>query len=81
MAQRHYPCGRLLPITYYFHLSCLPNEGQVAQVANTWLCAGQPGFDPGCQRGGDFSSLLRVQTNPGPTQPPIKMSIGGFPQG
>ena len=30
-----------------------------------WLRAGRPGFDPRCRRGGDFSSLLRVQTGPG----------------
>ena len=27
--------------------------------------AGRPGFDPGCGRGGDFSSFLRIQTGPG----------------
>ena len=27
--------------------------------------AGRPGFDPGCRRGGDFSTLLHIQIGPG----------------
>ena len=43
------------------------------------LRAGQPGFDPGCRRGGDFSSFLRVQTGPGVDSASYKMSTGAFP--
>ena len=43
-----------------------------------WLRAGQPGFDPGCRSGGDFSSLLRVQTGPGVHSTSYKMSTGEF---
>ena len=39
----------------------------------------RPGFDPGCRRGGDFSSLLRVQTGPGVHSASYKMSTGVFP--
>ena len=42
------------------------------------LRAGRPGFDPGCRRGGDFSSLLRVQTGPGVHSTSYKMSTGEF---
>ena len=42
-----------------------------------WLRAGRPGFDPGCRRGGDFSSLLHVQTGPGVQSASYKMSTGG----
>ena len=45
------------------------------------LRAGRPGFDPGCRRGGDFSSLLRVQTGPGVHSTSYKMSTGEFPRG
>ena len=45
------------------------------------LRAGQPGFDPGCRRGRDFSSLLRVQTGPGVHSASYKMSTGCFPGG
>ena len=53
--------------------------GQVAQAAR--LRAGRPGFDPGCRRGGDFYSLLRVQTGPGVHSTSYKMSTGEFPRG
>ena len=43
-----------------------------------WLRAGRPGFDPGCRRGGDFSSLLRVQTGPGVHSTSYKISTGDF---
>ena len=43
------------------------------------LRAGLPGFDPGCRRGGDFSSLLRVQTGSGVHSASYKMSTGVFP--
>ena len=43
--------------------------------------AGRPGFDPGYRRGGDFSSLVRVQTGPEVHSASYKMSTGGFPQG
>ena len=39
--------------------------GQVAEVQDTWLWGGQPGFDPRCQGCEYFSSLLHVQTGPG----------------
>ena len=42
-----------------------------------WLRAGRPG----CRRGGDFSSLLRVQTGPGVHSASYKMSTGDFPGG
>ena len=45
-----------------------------------WQRAGRPGFDPGCRRGGDFSSLLRVQTDPGVHSHSYKMSTEGFPR-
>ena len=35
---------------------------------------GVPGFDPGCRRGGDFSSVLRVWTGPGVHSTSYKMS-------
>ena len=45
------------------------------------LQAGQPGFNPGCRRGGDFSPLLRIQTGPGVHSASYKMSTEGFPWG
>ena len=42
-----------------------------------WLRAGRPEFDPGCRRGGNFSSHLRVQTGPGVHSTSYKMSIPG----
>ena len=44
-----------------------------------WLQAGRRGFVPGCRRGGDFSSLLRVQIGPGVHLASSKMSTGAFP--
>ena len=44
-----------------------------------WLRAGRPGFDPGCRKSGEFSSLLRVQNDPGVHYASSKMSTGGFP--
>ena len=38
-----------------------------------------PGSIPGVGGGGDFSSLLRVQTGPGVHSTSYKMSTGGFP--
>ena len=35
-------------------------------------------FNPGCRRGGDFSSLLHVQTGPGIHSASYKMSAGGL---
>ena len=46
-----------------------------------WLRAGRPGFDPGCRRSGDFSSLLLVQTGPGVHSTSYKMSTGEFLRG
>ena len=43
------------------------------------LRAGRPGFDPGCRRGGYFSSLLRIQTGPEVHSASYKMSTEGFP--
>ena len=40
--------------------------------------AGWPGLDPECQRGGDFSSLLRVQTGPGVCSDSCKNEYQGF---
>ena len=45
-----------------------------------WLWAGRPGFDPGCWRGGDFTSL-HVQTGPGVHSTSYKMSTGEFLRG
>ena len=45
------------------------------------LQAGWPGFNPGCRRGGDFSSVVRVQTGPEVHSVSYKMSTGGFPRG
>ena len=42
---------------------------------------GRPGFDPGCRRGGDFSSLLRVQTGPGVHSASYKNEYRGLPGG
>ena len=39
-----------------------------------WLRAGQPKFDPGCRKGGDISSLLRLQIDPGVHSASYKMS-------
>ena len=39
-----------------------------------------PGSIPGTEGGGDFSSLLRVQTGPEIHSVSYKMSIGGFPR-
>ena len=36
---------------------------------------------PGCRRGGDFSSLLRIQTGPEVHSASYKMSTEGFPLG
>ena len=49
------------------------------QGAELW--AGRPGFDPGYRKGGDFSSLLCVQTGPGVNSASYKMSTGAFPGG
>ena len=46
-----------------------------------WLQAGWAGFDPGCRRGGDFSSLLCVQTGPGVHSTSYKLNTGEFPGG
>ena len=46
-----------------------------------WLRAGRPGFDPGCRKGGDFSSSLHVQTGPGVHSTSYKMSTGEFLRG
>ena len=46
-----------------------------------WLRARWPGFDPGCWRGGEFSSLLHDQTGPEVHSASYKMSTGGFPWG
>ena len=40
-----------------------------------------PGSIPGVGGGGDFSSLLRVQTGPGVHSTSYKMSTGEFPWG
>ena len=49
------------------------------QVAG--LQAGRPGFDLGCRRGGDFSSLLRVQIGPEVNSTSYKVSTDDFPRG
>ena len=54
--------------------------GKVAQAARRWARAGRPQFDPGCRRGGDFSSLLHVQTGPEVHSASYKMITGGFPR-
>ena len=46
-----------------------------------WLRTGRPWFDSECGRGGDFSSLLHVQTGPEVHSASYKMSTGGFPRG
>ena len=46
-----------------------------------WLRAGRPGFDPGCRKSGEFSSLLRVQNDPGVHSGSCKMSTGGLSPG
>ena len=43
--------------------------------------SGRHRFDPVCQRGGDFSSLLHVQTGSGSTQSSIKCVLGAFSRG
>ena len=47
----------------------------------TWQQIGWPGFDPRYWRGGDFSSLLRVQTVLGVHSTSYKMSTEGFTWG
>ena len=46
---------------------------------NNYVWAGRPGFDPGCRRSADFSSLLRVHIGPGVHSASYKMSTGAFP--
>ena len=58
----------------YVQKNCGPG-GSKRQGAG--LRAGRPGFDPGCRRGGDFSSLFRVQTGPEVHSDSYKMSTGG----
>ena len=45
-------------------------------ISSAWLWAGQPGLNPRCRRGGDFSSLLLVQTDSGVHLTSCKMSAG-----
>ena len=45
------------------------------------LRTGRPRFDPGCRRGEDFSSLLRVRTAVEVHSAFYKMSTGAFPGG
>ena len=55
-------------------------EAQVLKQESTWLRAGRQGFDPGCRRRGDFSSLLCIQTGPGVHLTFYKISTVAFPQ-
>ena len=58
------------------------SEDQVSQNGKAFgYGLGRPGFDPGCLRGGDSSSLLRVQTGPGVHSASYKMNTGDFPRG
>ena len=60
---------------------CVLHDASGPGGSSAELRAGRPGFDPGCRRGEDFSSLLRVQTGPGVHSTFYKMSTGGFPGG
>ena len=66
-AVKDLPLGRTLMMIYNLYV------GHVAQAARR-LATGfrRPGFDPGCPRGGDFSSLLVSRLVLESTQPPIK---------
>ena len=55
--------------------------GQVAKATRRLATAGWHGFDPGCRRGGDFSSLLRVQTGLEVHSASYKMNTGGLSSG
>ena len=52
-----------------FNLICISAlqmiVGQLSQAARRLARGGRSGFDPGCGRGGDFNSLLCVQTGSG----------------
>ena len=79
-------CICTVTVTYFWAIWY--NEGIIYTKWARWLKrqgaelrAGRPGFDPGCRRGGDFSSLFRVQTGPGVHSASYKMSTGGFPGG
>ena len=58
-----------------------PHVGQVAQAARRLATGWTARVRSGCRRGGDFSSLLRVQTGPGVHSTSYKVSTGEFPRG
>ena len=60
-------------------LTQFPSRYVMSDGAGLW--AGQLRFDPKCQRGGDFSSLLRVRPGPGVHSASYKMSTRDFPWG
>ena len=62
-------CWRALKSQIYIHTW----KARWLKRQGAWLRTGQPGFDTGCRRRQDFSSLLRVQ---GSTQSSIKWVPG-----
>ena len=58
-----------------FHLTASASMQNIRSIIKTFY------QDPGCRRGGDFSSLLRVQTGPGVHSTSYKMSSEEFPRG
>ena len=74
-----------LKMFYYKNLMCMEHfEICVLKInileTNTSIEFKFCTLDPGCRRGGDFSSLLRVQTGPGVHSTSYEMSTGGFPR-
>ena len=61
------------------HLKCC-GPGSSSGKALVYRLDG-PGSIPGVGGGGDFTSLLRVQTGPEVHSASYKMSTGGFPRG
>ena len=79
MALSAFP-GKILVTRIIFFLLCeLPVILWASWLKRqgAWIRAGLPGFDHGCRRGGDFSSV-HVQTGPGVLSTSYKMSTGEF---
>ena len=81
------PLGRIAALVPEFAVKDLPlgqnTDDDINSIQSGWTSSssGKARFDPGCWRGGDFSSLLCVQTGPGVHSASYKMSTGEFPQG
>ena len=73
------PLGRIAALVPEFAAKDLPLGSSSGKALSYGLDG--PGSIPGVGRGGDFSSLLRVQTGPEVHSASYKMSTGGFPRG